>query len=121
MSSPSFLLILPIAFPLQTDTAVLIITTLLQLGLTIAGQNDYCDTITSAKSTIVILLVWINCLLESHHDTHKTIHKIQPYYKVPCHSMTELQETIKYISHVQDTYLQIYTQSSNISFTDMTV
>ena len=28
-----------------------------RIGLTIAGQNDYCDTISIAKSTIAILLL----------------------------------------------------------------
>ena len=28
-----------------------------ELGLTVVGQNDYCNTITIAKSTVAILLL----------------------------------------------------------------
>ena len=52
------------------------------LGFTISGQNDYCNTITIAKSTVAILLLlqvpieltlhWEHICLKMTKDFHKT-------------------------------------------------
>ena len=43
----------------------------LGIGLTVAGQNDYCDTITIAESTIAILLLLPKALLRYYYYCRK--------------------------------------------------
>ena len=70
----------------------------LGIELTVAGQNDYCDTITIAESTIAILLLLPKALLRYYYYCRK-------HY---CDTITIAESTIAILLLLPKAVLQYY-------------